>query len=44
MVTLKEINELKRYIPTMPIQEANKYLMRTNGNVKQAKALYEKEH
>ena len=44
MVTLKEINQLKKLIPNISIKDANKYLMRTNGNVMGAKAIYEKEH
>lgn len=44
MVTLKEINQLKSLIPNISIKDANKYLMRTNGHVMGAKAIYEKEH
>jgi len=44
MVTLKEINQLKKLIPNISIKDANKYLMRTNGNVMGAKALFDKEN
>lgn len=44
MVTLKEINQLKKLIPNISIKDANKYLMRTNGNVIGAKALFDEEN
>lgn len=43
MVTLKEIREFMRKMPTASFKDANAYLMRTNGNVVAAISLFSKE-